>query len=117
MNGICEQNSLPNTTTILPCIDDAFANKTVVFIGLVLAKAAIGSLSDLEDISSMVDDFGKQVPESTKTCLKGNQEILNVAAKYGITADTDMHHIQSKVLAFVTFHYLDFHKELGVLNS
>lgn len=117
MNGVTQQNSLPDTTTVLPCIDDSFANKTVVFMGLVLAKAAQGSLSDVEDIASMVDDFNKQVPESAKTCLKGNQEILTVAAKYGITPDTDMLIIQAKVLAFVTFHYLDFHKELGLLNS
>jgi len=33
LNGLFEQNKLPDPKTIVPCIDDATAHKLVVFIG------------------------------------------------------------------------------------
>ena len=33
LNGLFEQNKLPDPTTIVPCIDDATAHKIVVFAG------------------------------------------------------------------------------------
>ena len=36
LNGLFEQNKLPDPTTIVPCIDDATAHKIVVFAGQVL---------------------------------------------------------------------------------
>ena len=33
LNGLFEQNKLPDPTTIVPCIDDDTAHKIVVFIG------------------------------------------------------------------------------------
>ena len=47
LNGLFEQNKLPDPTTIVPCIDEDTAGKIVKFIGDVLAKAAKGSISDL----------------------------------------------------------------------
>jgi hypothetical protein len=47
LNGLFEQNKLPDPTTIVPCIDDATAHKIVVFAGQVLEKAAAGSIKDL----------------------------------------------------------------------
>lgn len=47
LNGLFEQNNLPDPTTIVPCIDDDTAHKIVVFIGQVLEKAAKGSISDI----------------------------------------------------------------------
>jgi hypothetical protein len=72
LNGAFEQNRLPDPTTILPCIDDATAHKIVVFIGQLLDKAAKGSISDLLALKTLVEDFGKQIPDSVKDCLKGN---------------------------------------------
>lgn len=36
MNGLFEQNKLPDPKTIVPCFDDATAKSTVAFIGTVL---------------------------------------------------------------------------------
>ena len=58
LNGLFEQNKLPDPTTVMPCIDDDTAHKIVVFIGKVLDKAAKGSVSDLINIAQMVKDFG-----------------------------------------------------------
>ena len=33
LNGLFEQNKLPDSTTIVPCIDEDTAHKLVVFIG------------------------------------------------------------------------------------
>ena len=33
LNGLFEENKLPDPTTIVPCIDDATAHKIVVFAG------------------------------------------------------------------------------------
>ena len=43
-HGIFTSNSMHEPTTIIPCIDDATAQKTVVFMGLVMSKAAQGSI-------------------------------------------------------------------------
>jgi hypothetical protein len=42
-----QANKLPNSTTIVPCIDDNTAHKIVAFIGDVFEKAAKGSVKDL----------------------------------------------------------------------
>ena len=47
LNGLFTENKLPNSTTIVPCIDEDTAHLIVVFIGDVLAKAAKGSVTDL----------------------------------------------------------------------
>ena len=33
LNGLFEQNKMPDPTTIVPCIDDDTAHKIVVFVG------------------------------------------------------------------------------------
>lgn len=40
-----------------------------------------------------------------------------MASKYGITPDSDPEVIIKKVLAYVTLHYLEAHKEVGNWNS
>lgn len=62
MNGLFEQNKLPDPSTVVPCFDDATAHKVVVFIGDLLDKAAKGSPSDIAKIAQMVKDFGNQIP-------------------------------------------------------
>jgi hypothetical protein len=42
LNGLFEQNKLPDPTTVVPCIDDATAHKIVLFIVELLEKAAKG---------------------------------------------------------------------------
>ena len=47
LDGLFNANKLPNSTTVVPCIDDATAHKIVVFEGECLEKAAKGSIKDL----------------------------------------------------------------------
>ena len=47
LNGFTAENKLPDSTTIIACLDDDTASRTVKFIGDTLSKAAKGSLSDL----------------------------------------------------------------------
>lgn len=54
MNGLFEQNKLPDPKTIVPCFDDKTAHDTVVFIGTLLDKAAKGSLSDLLSLKDLI---------------------------------------------------------------
>ena len=72
LNGLFEQNKLPDPTTIVPCIDDATAHKIVVFGGEVLEKAAKGGVKDLIELISLIKSFGDQIPQSVKDCLDGN---------------------------------------------
>lgn len=58
LNGLFEQNKLPDSTTIVPCIDEDTAHKLVVFIGQVLEKAARGSISDLIGLKDLIQKFG-----------------------------------------------------------
>jgi len=117
MNGLFEQNKLPDPKTVVPCIDDTTAHKLVVFIGELLEKAAKGSPSDIATIVQMVKDFGNQIPQSVKDCLNGNKELESLGYKYGITPTTDSSVIEKKVIAYVTLHYLEVHKWLGDLNN
>jgi hypothetical protein len=117
LNGLFEQNKLPDPTTVVPCIDDATAHKIVVFIGEVLEKAAKGSVSDLIGLVNLIKGFGDQIPQTVKDCLAGNQELETLGYKYGVTPTTDSSVIEKKVIAYVTLHYLEVHKWLGDLNS
>lgn len=58
LNGLFEENKLPDPVTIVPCIDDATAKKIVNFIGVILDKAAKGSVGDIISIVDMVKKFG-----------------------------------------------------------
>lgn len=74
LNGLFEQNKLPDPVTIVPCIDDDTAHKLVVFGGDVLEKAAKGGVSDLIQLISLIKNFGDQIPQSVSDCLDGNAE-------------------------------------------
>ena len=117
MNGLFEQNKLADPKTVVPCFDDATAKSTVIFIGVLLDKAAKGSISDLLSLKDLVQKFGDSIPEPVKKCLDGNAEFTALGVKYGITPDTDMDKLQKKVIAYVTLHYLTVHKWLGTLND
>ena len=117
LNGLFEENKLPDPTTIVPCIDDATAHKLVAFIGEVLEKAAKGSPADLIQLVNLIKDFGNQIPQSVKDCLNGNKEFENLGLKYGIKPGDDASVIEKKVLAYVSLHYLTVHKWLGDLNN
>jgi hypothetical protein len=57
------ENNLANTTTIVPCFDDATDHKVVLFIGEVFEKAAKGSVSDLLQLVNLIKAFGDQIPQ------------------------------------------------------
>lgn len=63
LNGLFEENKLPDPTTIMPCIDEVTAKKIVDFIGVVLGKAAKGSVSDLISLSELIKKFGDEIPQ------------------------------------------------------
>jgi hypothetical protein len=117
LNGLFEQNKLPDPTTIVPCIDDDTASKIVAFGGQVLDKAAKGSITDLVQLVSLIKGFGDQIPQSVKDCLDGNAEFKALGVKYGIDDTTDPSVIEKKVITYVTLHYLEVHKWLGDLNT
>ena len=73
LNGAFEQNKLADTTTVVPCFDDATAKSTVVFFGTLLNKAAKGSISDLISLQDLVKKFGDSVPQAVKDCLNDNK--------------------------------------------
>ena len=73
LNGAFEENKLPDPTTIVPCIDEDTAKKIVDFIGVVLEKAAKGSISDLISLKYIIKKFGDEIPQSVKDCLDGNK--------------------------------------------
>jgi hypothetical protein len=106
LNGLFEQNKLPDPKTIVPCIDDATAHKIVVFIGEILEKAAKGSVTDLVQIVNLIKAFGDQIPQSVKDCLDGNAEFKALGLKYGINDATDTSALEKKIIAYVTLHYL-----------
>jgi hypothetical protein len=106
LNGLFEENKLPDPTTIVPCFDDDTAHKIVVFAGEVLEKAAKGSIADLIQLISLIKGFGDQIPQSVKDCLNGNAEFSALGLKYGIDDTTDSAVIEKKVIAYVSLHYI-----------
>jgi hypothetical protein len=72
LNGLFEQNKLPDPKTVVVCFDDKSAHDTVVFVGTLLDKAAKGSLSDLLSLKDLVQKFGDSLPQAVKDCLDGN---------------------------------------------
>jgi hypothetical protein len=116
LNGLFEENKLPDPKTILPCIDDASAHKIVVFIGEVLDKASKGSLSDLLALPQLIKDFGNSLDPAVGQCLDGNAEFAALGDVYHLTgADSSV--IEKKVIQYVTLHYLAVHKWLGDVDS
>ena len=117
LNGLFEQNKLPQPTTIVTCIDDDTAHKLVLLAGDVFAKAAKGSPADLIALIKILKDFGSQIPKSVTDCLQDNQEILALGLKYGITPTTDESAIEKKIIAYMTLHYLQVHGWFVDLNN
>lgn len=117
LNGLFEENKLPDPTTIVPCIDDDTAHKLVIFIGEVLEKAGKGSISDLISLVDLIKGFGDQIPQPVKDCLDGNAEFAALGNKYGINDTTDGKALEKKIIAYVTLHYLAVHKDLGNANN
>jgi hypothetical protein len=117
LNGLFEENKLPDPVTIVPCIDEATAKKIVDFIGTVLEKAAKGSVGDLISLVDLIKKFGDEIPQPVKDCLDGNAEFKALGLKYGIDDGTDTSAIEKKVIAYVTLHYLTVHKWFGDLNT
>jgi hypothetical protein len=72
MNGLFEQNKLPDPKTVVPCFDDATAKNTVAFMTTLLSKAAKGSISDLISLQDLVTKFIASVPQPVQDCLNGN---------------------------------------------
>jgi hypothetical protein len=72
LNGLFEENQLPDPKTVVPCFDDATAHSAVQFIGTVLDKAAKGSISDLLSLKDLIEKFGDSVPQPVKDCLNDN---------------------------------------------
>lgn len=112
LNGLFDVNKLPQSTTIVPCIDEKTASSIIDFGGSLLSKACSASIADFATIVKMVQDFGDSIPQAVKDCLDGNKELAALGAKYGITPDTDPSVIEKKVLTYVTLHFLDVHKNV-----
>ena len=117
INGLWEQNKLPDPTTFVECLDDDTAHKMVVFVGQVFDKAAKGSPSDLIGLIKLVQDFSNQIPDPIKKCLNENKELAALELKYGITPTTDPSVIEKKIITYVTLHYLEVHGWFGTLNN
>lgn len=113
LNGLFEQNKLPDPTTIVECFDDDSAHSTVLFVGEFLSKAASGSISDLLSLKDTVQKFSDSLPKAVKDCLDGNEEFTALGEKYGIKKGGDMSIIEKKVISYLTLHYLKVHKWLG----
>lgn len=80
-------------------------------------KLAKASVSDVDAIKKLVDDYQNNLPQSVKDCLGNNTELIQLGIKYNITDQTDPSVIEKKVIAYVTLHYLTVHKWLGDLNN
>lgn len=117
LNGIFEQNRLPDPKTIVPCIDEDTAGKIVSFIGVVLEKAAKGSIADIVSLIDLVKKFADEIPQSVKDCLDGNAEFEALGLKYGIDNTTETSTIEKKIITYVTLHYITVHKWMGTLND
>ena len=117
LNGLFEVNKLPDSKTIVPCLDDKTADSIMDFGGKLLAKACSASIADFAAIVKMVQDFGDTIPQAVKDCLNGNKELEALGLKYGITPDTDPSVIEKRVLTYVTLHYLEVHKQVCDLSD
>ena len=69
-------------------------------------------MRDIIELKDLIEKFGDQIPESEKKCLDESPELEKLKAKYPIDDKTEQ-----KVITYITLHYLEVHKELGVLNS
>lgn len=72
LNGIYEQNKLPDPKTLLNCASDDTTHKIVPFIGKSLDKAARGSVTDLLSLIQDVKNFVASLPQSELDCASTN---------------------------------------------
>ena len=72
LNGLFEQNKLPDSATVIPCLDDDTAHRVVEFVTDSLKKAAKGSVADLISLIGDLKKFVDSLPEPVKTCLANN---------------------------------------------
>lgn len=73
LDGLFDQNYLPRSVTIVPCIDDDSAHKIIDFGGQILDKAARGFLSDILAIPQLLSEFAVQLNPNVAECLNNNQ--------------------------------------------
>ena len=50
LNGLYEANSLPDPTTVVECLNDEYAHKTVEFATQLFSTAATGSAIDIAQL-------------------------------------------------------------------
>lgn len=105
-----EENKLPDSTTIIACLDDDTAHRTVAFVGDILNKAAKGSLTDLINLVPEIEKFVKSLPDPVTQCLAQDKDLAAFGLKYGITDKTDPNDIIKKVITYGTLHFLQVHK-------
>ena len=115
LDGLFEVNNLPDSKTIVPCFDDAFAKKLKAFATDLMKKACKAGVKDFVDLVEMIKHF--EVPDAVSKCLDGNAELEALGKKYGITPDTDPDKIIKKVLTYVGLHYLEVHKNACDFNT
>lgn len=63
---------MADPTTVVQCFDEKSAHDTVVFVGVLLEKAAKGSISDLIGLKDLVEQFGSSIPKAVKDCLSAD---------------------------------------------
>lgn len=116
LNGIYEQNKLPDPKTVTDCGDDATNHKIVVFIGDALGKAAKGSVTDLVSLVSEVKNFIDSLPQSFSDCMGANPEVDTLAVAYNVKG-VDSATIERKIITYTTLHYLSVHKWMVELDG
>lgn len=110
LNGFTAENKLPDSTSIIACLDDETASRTVKFIGDTLEKSAKGSLADLISLIPEIEKFLNSLPEPVKVCLENDKDAQAIGLKYGITPQTDPQDIIKKLISYASLHYLTVHK-------
>lgn len=112
-NGLFEQASLADPTTLLDCYDNNAATVTLDFLGDLFSGLAN---NNAVEVYKAVQTYNTQLQTPIKKCLQANDDLKNLYAAYGISGKT-LVQIGLGIIQYAATHYQDVHQKLLDLDT
>jgi len=111
-DGLFKVNDLEKPTTLPKCFCEKSACITVSFITDILKFMAEGTISDLPMIVNKIKTFHDELPSEVIDCVDKNDEWNELLDVYGINEETDYVELETRMIKYVTFHWLKMKREI-----
>jgi len=85
---------------------------TVSFISDILKFMAEGKISDLPYIVNKIKTFHDDLPIEVRDCMESNGPWNDLLAVYGINEMTDYAELETRMIKYVTLHWLKTKRDI-----